>query len=163
MWEKVYIWLQIGAAVAFTSQETCPRFGYGIRVFNSGPVNSLNSEEKGSCGCSVLKRNSALNKEEISLTRGNTDREIKLRSPHKRTNQMTFVEGGRFTMGTNKPYLPMDGEGPAREVKVNSFYVDIYEASNAEFELFVNSTGHVTEVRRIHRSHLIYYVLKKKY
>ena len=59
---------------------------------------------------------------------------------------MTFVEGGRFTMGTNKPYLPMDGEGPAREVKVNSFYMDIYEASNAEFELFVNSTGHVTEV-----------------
>ena len=92
--------------------------------------------------------------EEMTLNTGNTDGGIKLKSSHKRTNQMSFVEGGSFTMGTNKPYLPMDGEGPAREVKVNSFYMDIYEVSNAEFELFVNSTGHVTEVHGIYRSQL---------
>lgn len=148
MWKELLIWLQIGAAVAFTSQETCPSFGHSIGLFNSG-LNSMNSVGKGSCGCSVLKRNNALHKEEMSLSRENIDGEIKLISPYKRTNQMTFVKGGRFTMGTNKPYLPMDGEGPAREVKVNSFYMDIYEASNAEFEVFVNSTGHVTEVEYI--------------
>ena len=59
---------------------------------------------------------------------------------------MGFIKGGKFTMGTDKPFLPMDGEGPAREVKVDSFYMDIYEVSNAEFELFVNNTGYVTEV-----------------
>ena len=59
---------------------------------------------------------------------------------------MVFIKGGKFTMGTDKPFLPMDGEGPAREVKVDSFYMDIYEVSNAEFELFVNNTGYVTEV-----------------
>lgn len=147
--------------MALNSQETCPRFGYSIRLSNSRPENSMNSDGKGSCGCSVLKRNNALNKEEMTLNTGNTDGEIKLKSPHKRTNQMSFVEGGRFTMGTNKPYLPMDGEGPAREVKVNSFYMDIYEASNAEFELFVNSTGHVTEV---HVEHIAvnYFMFKRK-
>lgn len=134
--------------MALSSQETCPSLGYSIRLFNSGLINSINSDGKGSCGCSVLKRNNNLNKEEMTLNTGNTDGEIKLKSPYKRTNQMSFVEGGRFTMGTNKPYLPMDGEGPAREVKVNSFYMDIYEASNAEFELFVNSTGHVTEAEK---------------
>ena len=148
MRKELLIWLQIGAAVAFNSQETCPSFGYSIRLFNSGLMNSMNSDGKGSCGCSVLKRSNTLNKEEMTLNAGNTDGEIKLKSPYKRTNQMSFVEGGRFTMGTNKPYLPMDGEGPAREVKVNSFYMDIYEASNAEFELFVNSTGHITEVHK---------------
>ena len=146
MWRELLIWLQIGAAVVSTSQETCPSFGYGSRLLNYGPINSVNSDGKGSCGCSVLKRNTALNEEEMTLNAGNTDGEIKLKSPYKRTNQMSFVEGGSFTMGTNKPYLPMDGEGPAREVKVNSFYMDIYEVSNAEFELFVNSTGHITEV-----------------
>ena len=146
MWKKLLIWLQIGAAVALTSRETCPSFVYSTGLFKSGPINSMNSDGQGSCGCSVLKRNNALNMDEITQVTGNTDGEIKLKSKHKRTNQMSFVEGGRFTMGTNKPYLPMDGEGPAREVKINSFYMDIYEASNAEFELFVNSTGHVTEV-----------------
>lgn len=72
---------------------------------------------------------------------------------------MVFVKGGRFTMGTDKPFLPMDGEGPAREVKINSFYMDIYEASNAEFELFVNSTGHVTEVENI----LVIYIVLKEF
>lgn len=150
MWIELLIWLQMGAALVFTSQETCPSFGYSIRLFNSGlNSNSIHLESKKTCGCSALKRNNALNKEATSLNRGNKDNEIKLKSPFKRTNQMAFVKGGRFTMGTDKPFLPMDGEGPAREVKVDSFYMDIYEASNAEFELFVNSTGHVTEVEYI--------------
>ena len=29
---------------------------------------------------------------------------------------------------------------------MKEFWMDIYETSNAEFELFVNSTGYVTEV-----------------
>lgn len=131
-----------------SSQESCPSFGYSISLFDSG-LNPMNFESKKTCGCSALKRNNALNKEETSSNKGNKEDEIKLKSPYKRTNQMAFVKGGRFTMGTDKPFLPMDGEGPAREVKVDSFYMDIYEVSNAEFELFVNSTGHVTEVECI--------------
>lgn len=136
--------------MAFTSQETCSNFAYGMRLFMSSNSNSgveLNSmnKVKGSCGCSALKRNNASYKEGTTLDKKNKDNGER-KSPHKRTNQMAFVKGGRFTMGTDKPFLPMDGEGPAREVQVNSFYMDIYEASNAEFELFVNNTGHVTEV-----------------
>lgn len=151
MWKELLIWLQMGAALVLTSQETCPSFGYSIRLFNSAALNSnsIHLESKNTCGCSALKRNNALNKEGTLLNKGNKDEEIKLRSPYKRTNQMAFVKGGKFTMGTDKPFLPMDGEGPAREVKVDSFYMDIYEASNAEFELFVNSTGHITEVEYI--------------
>lgn len=59
---------------------------------------------------------------------------------------MSFVEGGRFIMGMNKLYLFMDGEGFVREVKVDLFYMDIYEVSNVEFEFFVNSIGYVIEV-----------------
>lgn len=60
-------------------------------------------------------------------------------------NEMVFLRGGTFTMGTAKPILPPDGEGPAREVKVQDFYIDKYEVSNAEFGLFVEQTGYETE------------------
>ena len=143
MWKEILIGLHLAAQMVFTNQDTCANFDYGRSLLKSG--NSVN-EAKQSCGCSALKRNNSLRKQGTSLDKENKGDEIELKSFHQRTNQMVFVKGGKYTMGTNKPFLPMDGEGPAREVKVRSFYMDIYEVSNAEFELFVNSTGHMTEV-----------------
>lgn len=50
-------------------------------------------------------------------------------------------------MGTQEPEIQQDGEGPARRVHINSFYMDQYEVSNQDFERFVSSTGYITEVR----------------
>lgn len=61
--------------------------------------------------------------------------------------QMVAIPGGVFTMGTHEPKIQQDGEGPARRVHVDSFYMDQYEVSNQDFETFVNSTGYITEVR----------------
>ena len=143
MWKELLIGLHLAAQMVFTSQDTCSSFDYGRGLLNSNSRN-LN-KAKQSCGCSGLKRNNSLKKEETWQDKSN-DEENDLKSSWERTNQMTSLKGGKFIMGTDKPFLPMDGEGPAREVKVNSFYMDIYEVSNAEFELFVNSTGYVTEV-----------------
>ncbi|XP_067907565.1 formylglycine-generating enzyme isoform X3 [Heterodontus francisci] len=63
----------------------------------------------------------------------------------KRTNQMVLIPGGVFTMGTDNPGIPQDGEGPARKVHVKQFYMDTYEVTNAEFERFVRATGYTTE------------------
>ena len=63
-----------------------------------------------------------------------------------RTNQMVFVRGGTASFGVVKPIMVQDGEGPARDVTLNSFYIDIHETSNIEFELFVNATNYKTEV-----------------
>lgn len=60
---------------------------------------------------------------------------------------MVPIPAGVFMMGTDEPEIRQDGEWPARRVRVNLFYMDQYEVSNAEFEKFVNSTGYVTEVR----------------
>ncbi|XP_044518763.1 formylglycine-generating enzyme [Gracilinanus agilis] len=64
------------------------------------------------------------------------------------TPQMAHIPAGVFTMGTDEPQIKQDGEGPARRVRINSFYMDLYEVSNAEFERFVNSTGYVTEAEK---------------
>ncbi len=62
-----------------------------------------------------------------------------------RTNQMVGISGGAFTMGTDSPVFASDGEGPARRVRVDDFFLDVHEVSNSEFARFVADTGHKTE------------------
>jgi formylglycine-generating enzyme required for sulfatase activity len=61
-------------------------------------------------------------------------------------DRMVRVDGGAFTMGTDSDIgFPQDGEGPAREVHVDPFYVDRHAVTNAEFLEFVRDTGYTTE------------------
>ena len=76
-------------------------------------------------------------------------------SNYPRTNQMVYIQGGDFIMGSDDPIIIPDGEGPARPVTVSSFYLDVHEVSNAEFELFVNSTGYVTEAEKFGNSFVL--------
>lgn len=59
---------------------------------------------------------------------------------------MVLISGGEFLMGTDNPGIPPDGEGPQRLVHVDSFYMDIQEVTNRQFQSFVSSSGYVTEV-----------------
>ncbi|KAL3183383.1 hypothetical protein MRX96_000345 [Rhipicephalus microplus] len=110
--------------------------------------------DSSSCGCNQLKRSTnsggenhdekaRLDSENAALnpTRSKNDGGTE----HPRTDQMVLVRGGQFEMGTDKPVFVADGENPARPVRVNDFYIDVHETSNAEFERFVKATGHITE------------------
>uniref|UniRef100_A0A8C5HHX9 Sulfatase-modifying factor enzyme-like domain-containing protein n=1 Tax=Gouania willdenowi TaxID=441366 RepID=A0A8C5HHX9_GOUWI len=59
--------------------------------------------------------------------------------------QMVHIPGGEFLFGTDDPGIPADGEGPQRLVHVDSFYMDVQEVTNQQFEGFVNATGYRTE------------------
>lgn len=60
----------------------------------------------------------------------------------ERTARIARLDGGTFTMGTDSDTgFPQDGEGPAREVTLEPFYVDRYAVTNAEFLEFVRDTG----------------------
>lgn len=88
------------------------------------------------CGCSSISRE------------GNTKESID-KIPNKKgvnfAKDMSFIKGGTFQMGTNEPVFVADGEGPARNVTLRDFYMDIHEVSNREFKKFVQSTGYKTE------------------
>jgi len=43
---------------------------------------------------------------------------------------------------------PLDGEGPAREVRVGSFAIAVCAVTNREFAAFAGETGHVTDAER---------------
>jgi len=53
--------------------------------------------------------------------------------------------GGEFTMGTDDPAIPEDGEMPARPVRISTFLLQKYEVSNRQFAQFVLETGYKTE------------------
>ena len=60
-------------------------------------------------------------------------------------NEMIYIEGGSFFMGTDNPIIKGDGEGPKRPVTVSSFYIDKYEVSNTDYRRFVTQTNYRTE------------------
>ena len=81
--------------------------------------------------------------------------EIERQIPHKPTleNQppigMVLIPGGTFIMGSDdKSGYPADGEGPSRQVTLDSFLIDAYSVTNARFGDFVKDTDYITEAER---------------
>jgi formylglycine-generating enzyme required for sulfatase activity len=54
---------------------------------------------------------------------------------------MVWVAGASFVMGSDNHYPE---EGPAHEVSVDGFWIDATPVTNAQFQRFVATTGHVT-------------------
>ncbi|MEZ2347054.1 formylglycine-generating enzyme family protein [Terriglobus sp. RCC_193] len=63
---------------------------------------------------------------------------------------MILLPGGAFLMGSESAdSFPDDGEGPVRQVTVDSFWMDQYAVRNRDFMKFVQETQYVTEAERI--------------
>ncbi len=62
-------------------------------------------------------------------------------------SNMVWVPGGEFTMGWDGPGGRYD-ERPAHRVRVDGFWMDATEVTNAQFRAFVEATGYVTTAER---------------
>lgn len=60
---------------------------------------------------------------------------------------MVLIPGSTFAMGADNAQASAD-EYPKHQVQVDSFYIDITEVTNAQFEQFVTATGYVTTAER---------------
>jgi formylglycine-generating enzyme required for sulfatase activity len=60
---------------------------------------------------------------------------------------MVWVPGGEFTMGTDSD-LGWPDEKPAHRVRVDGFWMDETDVTNAQFGKFVAATGYVTTAER---------------
>ena len=58
--------------------------------------------------------------------------------------EMVRIEGGSFEMGSNS----FQDAQPIHQVTINSFYMDVHEVTNAQFEEFVKATGYITVAER---------------
>ena len=61
------------------------------------------------------------------------------------TGEIVQIQGGEFLMGSNDFYPE---ERPARRVRVESFAIDCWPVTNAEFAKFVEATGYLTVAER---------------
>src|SRR5712671_1992712 len=60
---------------------------------------------------------------------------------------MVWIPGGEFTMGTDSD-LGWASEKPAHRVRVDGFWMDETDVTNAQFRKFVEATGYVTTAER---------------
>ncbi len=60
---------------------------------------------------------------------------------------MVWIPGGEFTMGGDDPLSRAD-ERPKHRVRVDGFWMDVTEVTNAQFAEFVDATGYVTVAER---------------
>ena len=77
--------------------------------------------------------------------------ENKLPSKLKIPEGMVIIPGGTFSMGGVNPVGMQDGgredmydARPVHQVRLDPFFMDASEVTNAQFELFVKATGYVT-------------------
>ena len=62
---------------------------------------------------------------------------------------MVLLPAASFRFGSDDRWAyPEDGEGPVREISLDSFWVDRMAVSNEAFSAFVDATGFVTEAER---------------
>ena len=62
---------------------------------------------------------------------------------------MVWIPGGEFIQGAvPQDKMAMDHEKPAHKVKVDGFFMDVTEVTNAQFAKFVKETGYVTVAER---------------
>ncbi|MAM11876.1 MAG: sulfatase modifying factor 1 (C-alpha-formyglycine- generating enzyme 1) [Rhizobiaceae bacterium] len=59
-----------------------------------------------------------------------------------------FIPGGRSHVGMDNPVIPLDGEGPARSVKLNDYLLEAQTVTIGRFADFVAATGYVSEAER---------------
>lgn len=116
------------------------------------------------CGCHSVSRTPVSSGDPSSAdARLKYFQEANLEGPVQATlRHMALIPAGVFTMGTDEPAIPQDGEAPSRRVHISQFYMDRYEVSNAEFEKFVSSTGYITEAERFDDSFVFEGLLSEK-
>lgn len=65
------------------------------------------------------------------------------------TDGMVLVPGAEFIMGTDDGIgYRADGEGPARRVTLDPFWIDAHAVSNARFAAFADATDYITDAER---------------
>jgi formylglycine-generating enzyme len=67
--------------------------------------------------------------------------------PPTQSPGMVLIPAGEFVMGSDDPAAPRN-ERPAFRVKLDAFWMDDHEVTNAEFRRFVEATGYLTTAEK---------------
>lgn len=106
-------------------------------------VNAIKNNDSCQCG-NKLNRQTIFNPQAGYCVVDNSKFDA-ISMKEEKAKKMFKINAGTYSIGTNNPVFIADGEGPKREVILDSFYIDKFEVSNEEFATFVKTTGYITE------------------
>ena len=87
----------------------------------------------------------------------------KSRPENIKVKNMVTITGGTFQMGTEYEFgFPSDGEGPIKEVRLDSFLIDILAVTNRDFADFVKETKYKTDAEKFGWSFVFYKFIAPK-
>jgi formylglycine-generating enzyme required for sulfatase activity len=66
----------------------------------------------------------------------------------ERPARLVRIEPAMATVGTDRPFVTADGEGPVRRVRLKAFLIDPFAVTNAWYARFIARTGWVTDAER---------------
>ena len=61
---------------------------------------------------------------------------------------VVWIEGGQSFVGTNRPVIQADGEGPPRATRLGRYGICRHAVTNRQFLAFADETGYVSEAER---------------
>ncbi|MFC1717272.1 formylglycine-generating enzyme family protein [Candidatus Poribacteria bacterium] len=131
----------------------------GIQIYLDGELSGITtSEEEGglllesiAVGEHKIRGGESIPQEFGVLIRAGETRKIRL---GKDGAPMVLIPAGEFQMGTDPAEIPelvqqsggnapwFEHETPRHTVYVDAFYMDVYEVTNAQYEAFIDATGH---------------------
>ena len=82
----------------------------------------------------------------INSSKMNISNSFKI-TDNKNHEGMVWIPGGTFSMGGDNDQARQD-EFPKHQVKLNGFFMDITEVTNAQFAKFVAATGYITTAEK---------------
>ena len=82
-------------------------------------------------------------KTKSNFTEGKTVTNSKIKNPEG----MVWIPGGTFSMGGDNDQARQD-EFPKHAIKLNGFFMDVTEVTNAQFAKFVAATGYITTAEK---------------
>lgn len=114
-------------------------------------------EEHESLDCSSVSRATLLGADMAATPETNVDSISAATGALDNYAGMVKIDGGVFEMGGDIPpgfedmpktALPQGDELPKHQVRVNDFWIDEHEVTNAQFKAFVDATGYVTTAEK---------------
>ncbi|CAG2168683.1 unnamed protein product [Oppiella nova] len=115
--------------------------------------NLAENDKNGENSChSISRQNSDKYVENINGNDIKPETETEFCTKQSCLENMVHIKGGTYTMGTDEPVFVADGEGPARDVTIDDFYMHRTEVSNSQFREFVDKTHYVTEAEKFANS-----------
>ncbi len=104
--------------------------------------NSYNNNCQKTC-CENSRTKRLLKKIQYNNTNNILNDSLHLLEPNSNM-RMAYIPEGIFAMGSSEPNMALKRELPQHQVKVNAFYMDIHEVTNAQFSAFVEATNYKT-------------------